>query len=280
MIRLVKTSRLIYKAREIVPNPTTMKTHAFIIVSFTLGITVGNAQFGRMAGPAPGPGLSGSTAKLFGDNSTFSANLEMQTAGEGGSDAMSMPGKMFFDTGKSRFEMNMSEMKSAKMPPQTAAQMKAMGMDRMIMIGRPDKKLGYQVFPAMQAYVENPLPEQESASAPSDFKIEVTELGKETVDNHPCIKNKAVVTGKDGTKHESTVWNATDLKKFPIKIEQMESGTKITMLFHDVSLSKPAAELFEPPSDATKYDSMQSMMQQVMMKRFGGGAPGRQPGQQ
>ena len=89
---------------------------------------------------------------------------------------MSMPGKMFFDTGKSRFEMNMSEMKSAKMPPQTAAQMKSMGMDRMIMIGRPDEKLGYQVFPGMQAYVENPLPEQESASAPSDFKIEVTEL--------------------------------------------------------------------------------------------------------
>jgi chemotaxis protein CheY-P-specific phosphatase CheC len=252
-----------------------MKTQTLLIASLALGITSGKAQFGRMAGPPPGPGLSGSTAKLFGENSTFSANLEMQTAGDGDADAMSMPGKMFFDTGKSRFEMDMSQMKGGKMPPQAAAQMKSMGMDKMIMIGRPDKKLGYQVFPNMQAYVENALPEQESASVPSDFKIEVTELGKETVDNHPCIKNKAVVTGKDGTKHESTVWNATDLKKFPIKIEQVESGTKITMLFHDVSLSKPAAELFEPPTGVTKYDSMQSMMQQVMMKRFGGGAPGR-----
>jgi hypothetical protein len=150
-----------------------------------------------------------------------------------------------------------------------------MGMDRMIMISRPDKKTGYQVYPGLQAYVENPLPAQESGSSPSDFKIETTELGKETVDNHPCVKNKTVVTDKDGNKHESTVWNATDLKKFPIKIEHLENGTKVMMLFHDVSLSKPAAGLFDAPSDATKYDSMQAMMQQSMMKRFGGGAPGR-----
>ncbi len=250
------------------------------MLSLVLAGGFAQAQFGRAAGPPPGPGLSGSTAKLFGDNSSFSATLEMQTGSEGGADAMSIPGKIFFDAGKSRFEMDMSQMKGGKMPPQAAAQMKSIGMDKMIMIARPDKKMGYQVYPGMQAYVENPLPEQESASAPSDFKIEITELGKETVDNHPCIKNKAVVTDKEGAKHESTVWNATDLKKFPIKIEQVESGTKVTMLFHDVRLSKPAADLFEPPSDATKYDSMQSMMQQVMKKRFGGGAPGRPPGQQ
>lgn len=254
-----------------------MKTHICLIVSLAITLGSAKAQPGRMGGPPPGPGLSGSTAKLFGENSTFSANLEMQTGEEGGSDAMSVPGKIFFDEGKSRFEMDMSQMKGAKMPPQAAAQMKSIGMDKMIMIARPDKKLGYQVYPGMQAYVQNPLPEQETATTPSDFKIEVTELGKETVDNHPCVKNKAVVTDKEGAKHESTVWNATDLKKFPIKIEHVENGTKVTMLFHEVSLSKPAGDLFDPPTDATKYDSMQSMMQQVMMKRLGGGLPGLPP---
>jgi hypothetical protein len=63
------------------------------------------------------------------------------------------------------------------------------------------------------------------------------------------------------------------LKKFPIKIEHVEDKTKVTMLFREVSLSKPAADLFEPPSGSTKYDSMQSIIQQVMMKRFGGGKP-------
>jgi hypothetical protein len=234
-------------------------------------------RFGGLGGSPPGPGLSGSTAKLFGDNSTFSASLEMQTSNGGAADTMSMPGKIFFDQGKSRFEMNLAELKGGKMSPQAATQMKSIGMDQMIMISRPDKKLGYQIYPGLQAYIENALPDREVASATGDFKIEVTELGKETVDGHPCIKNKTIVTDKEGTPHESLVWNATDLKKFPIKIEHAEDSTKVTMLFRDVSLTKPAATLFEPPADAAKYDSMQAMMQQVMMKRFGAGAGGRPP---
>jgi hypothetical protein len=200
----------------------------------------------------------------------------MQTSG-GGAEAMTMPGKIFFDQGKSRFEMDLSQLKGAKMPPEAAAQIKSMGLDKTIMISRPDKKVGYQIYPGMQAYVESPLPEQEGASPSSDFKVEVTEIGKESVDGHPCIKNKTVVTDKEGVKHESMVWNATDLKKFPIKIEHTEDNTQVTMLFRDVNLSKPAADLFDPPADATKYDNMQAMMQQVMMKRFGGAPGGRPP---
>ena len=256
-----------------------MKMLVLPLCVLALAIPSVKAQLGHAGGAPPGPGLSGSTAKLFGANSTFSANLEMQTGEANDPSAMVIPGKLFFDEGKSRFEMDVSQMKGSKMPPQAAAQMKSIGMDKMIMIARPDKKVGYQVYPGMQGYVENPLPEQETSTTPSDFKIEMTELGKETVDSHPCIKNKAVVTDKDGAKHESTVWNATDLKKFPVKIEHIENGTKVTMLFHDVTLAKPAAELFDLPPDATKYDSMQSMMQQGLMKRLGGGLPGRPPGQ-
>jgi hypothetical protein len=43
------------------------------------------------------------------------------------------------------------------------------------------------------------------------------------------------------------------------------------MLFKNVSLAKPAASLFDPPADFKKYDSVQQMMQQEMMKRMGGG---------
>jgi hypothetical protein len=232
------------------------------------------AQFGPPTGKSsPGPGLSGSTAKLFGENSAFSASLEMQTSAANDPDTMSMPGKIYFDQGKSRFEMDMSQIKSAKIPPQMAAQMKSMGMDKMIVISRPDKKVGYQIYPGMQAYLESPLPDKEAGGQSDDYKLEMTELGKETLDGHPCIKNKAVVTEKDGTKHESLIWNAEDLKKFPLKIEQTQENTKVTMLFRDLKLSKPGADLFDPPAGVTKYDSMQSMMQQIMMKQFGGARP-------
>jgi hypothetical protein len=43
------------------------------------------------------------------------------------------------------------------------------------------------------------------------------------------------------------------------------------MLFKDITLSSPGTSLFEPPSGYTKYDSMQTMMQAVMMKQMGGG---------
>jgi hypothetical protein len=233
-----------------------------------LGLLPAQAQPGPGGAPG-GPDLSGPMSKLFGDNKAFSAALEMQTKDDSGN-TITMPGKISFDAGKSRFEFNMADMKGGKMPPSAAEQMKAMGLDQMAAITLPDKKIAYLLYPGLQSCVEMKLPEAKAAAA-SDYQMETAELGKETVDGHPCVKNKVVVTGKDGAKHESTVWNATDLKNFPVKIQSTEQGRDATMLFKNISLAKPAASQFELPSDYTKYDNMQAMMQQVMMKRMGGG---------
>jgi hypothetical protein len=223
---------------------------------------------GGMGGSA-GPNLGGSMAKLFGDNKEFSGNLEMGIKSQQG--PITIPGKIAFSDGKSRFEMDLTQMKSEKMPPEATAQIKAMGMDKMVIISRPDKKLSFMLYPGLQAYVQTAMGEADAKPA-SAYKIELTELGKETVDGHPCIKNKAVVTDEQGAKHESTLWSATDLKKFPVKIELAEGGSEVTMLFKDVKLAKPEGGQFDVPSDLTKYDSMQAMIQQVMMKRIGGAA--------
>jgi hypothetical protein len=120
------------------------------------------------------------------------------------------------------------------------------------------------------------MPENEAAEKGADFKIETTDLGKETVDGHPCTKTKAVVTDDKGVKSDATLWKATDLKNFPVKLEKTESATLVTMYFRDIKLAKPEAKMFEPPAGSTKYDSMQALMQGAMAKRFGGaqgGAP-------
>jgi Domain of unknown function (DUF4412) len=149
--------------------------------------------------------------------------------------------------------------------------MKSMGMDQVVTISLPEKKVAYMIYPGMQSYAVIQLPNAENVPTNSDFKVETTEIGKETVDGHPCVKNKYVVTDNEGVKHEYTVWNATDLKKFPVKIQTIESGDDVTMLFKNVSLTKPAASLFVPPADFKKYDDMQQLMQQEVMKRMGGG---------
>jgi hypothetical protein len=238
-----------------------------------------HAQPGGGMGMPGGGLLSGSTTKLFGENTAFTATLEVRLNASGGGDPMTMPYKMSYDQGKTRMEIDMTEMKGGPVPADAMDQMKAMGMDKMILISRPESKTNLVIYPGMKACVENPMPEGAAAARPEDFKIEVTELGKETIDGHACVKNKAVVTEKDGTKHESTVWNATDLKKFPVKIESNEGGNAVTMTFKGVTLTKPDAKVFDAPAGYTKYGNMMEMMQQAVMPRMGGpgGAPGGPP---
>jgi Domain of unknown function (DUF4412) len=229
-----------------------------------LGLAPAFAQFGGMPGA---PKFDGALAKLFGENTAFTGTMESQIKPASG-DTITMPGKISFDTGKTRFEMNLSDAKGLPMPPNAAAQMKAMGLDQMTAISRPDQNLSYIIYPGLQSYMETPLPAANPTN--NNFKVETTEIGKETVDGHPCVENKIVVTDDKGEAHESTVWNATDLKNFPVKILRVEQGTEITMSFKNVSFNKPEAALFNPPASYTKYDNLQTMMQTEMMKKMGG----------
>ena len=248
-----------------------MKKYFSILTSaiLCLGLLPAYAQPGP-GGPPGGPQLGGPISKLFGDNQNFSAAMDMQVTDKDGK-AVSLPGKIAYAAGQSRFELNLTDIKGGNLPPNAAAQMKSMGLDEMVTIALPEKKIVYLIYPGLQSYIEMPMPKAGSASTNSEYKMEATETGKETVDGHPCVKNKVIVTDKDGAKHESTVWNATDLKQFPVKIQTADSGDDITMLFKNVSLTKPAASTFETPAGYTKYDNVQALMQQQVMKRMGGG---------
>lgn len=258
-----------------------MKTYikGLLAVSLCLNLLPVHAQPGSgMGGSGRGtPQISAAMTKLFGDNQAFSATVESNIKLQKG-DTITMPGKIAFDSGKSRFEMNMSDAKGSALPPEAVAQMKSMGMDRMVIISLPEQKKSVLIYPGLNAYAEMPTPES-AAAKEADFKITTTELGKETVDGHPCVKNKAVVTDDKGKEHVSTVWNATDLKNFPVKIDTTEEGMTMTMVFKNVKLAKPDADQFNPPAGFKKYDSMMSLMQQEMMKRMQqqqGGMPGQE----
>src|SRR5271154_6162370 len=243
-----------------------MKKYSLILSLAILGFGI----FPVLAqlGGAPGvPQFGNGMEKLFGDNQTFSATLQMQMNSTGS--PMIMSGKMSFDKGSSRTEMDMADMKGGGLPPGAMTMMKSAGLDRMVTISQSGKKVVYVVYPNAQSYAEMTTPE--SAATNTDSKVEITELGKETMVGHPCVKNKATVTDKLGDKHEFTVWNATDLKNFPVKIEMNEQGSAITMSYQNISFSKPDASLFALPTGYTKYGSVQEMMQAVMMKNMGGG---------
>ena len=236
------------------------------------------AQFGKSANSSADNALT----KVFGTNLNFSATMEMRVKQQAQDDNVTMSGKIFFANGNSRTEMDMTKITGSKMPPHAADQMKAMGMDQMISISRNDTKTVYMIYPGLESYAKLTAPD--AGSSVNDSKVETTELGKETVDGHPCVKKQYTVTNsKPGESLVLVAWNATDLKNYPVKIE-LNSGsdkkfpTTTTLHFVDINPAQPAASLFEPPLGYRVYTDIQAMMQTEMMKKMGGGAPGMPPG--
>jgi len=242
-----------------------MKSVRLVVMMAAVAVAVPTVFGQHMFGGGPRDYGSADMAKIFGKNDAFTATAEMSISDGQSPQPMEMEASYAFLKGNLRLEMDMSSMKGAQIPPQAAAQMKQMGIDRMINIYRSDKKLSYMIYPGQEAYcVLTPPTKQGDQPEEKAPKIEITELGKETVDGHPCVKNKVTFTTDDGSHHEITAWNATDLNDFPVKTQMQEGRSIITTRFRDVKLSGPAASEFDPPSNYKKYSSIQEMMMSSM----------------
>lgn len=263
-----------------------MKKHLPVIVGLAVVLNFVSlraqlAPAGRpptVGGSPGGPMISAAMTQLFGANSAFTANLETEMKPRSQDEPVIMPSKISYDSGKSRIDTSMSEWKGTHTPAEAMEQVKSMGMDEMTVISRTDSQVFYTVFPGLHAYVELVITSLNTNQSAADFKIETSEEGKETIDGHPCVKKKVSVTDNQGKKEEFTVWAASDLKDFPLKIVTTESGSPVTMSFKDVKLAKPDASRFVPPSDFTKYTNQFELMQKELMKRLpqgGAGGPAR-----
>ena len=165
-----------------------------------------------------------------------------------------------------RVDMDMTQAKMASIPADAATMMKQAGMDKWVTLVLPEKKANVLLFPGIKAYAEMPF----SADEASDEKVESTELEKETVDGHPCIKTKLSSTDAKGKTREAFVWQATDLKKFPVQMQMAQRSNTMIVKFQPPTLETPAAALFETPAGYTKYDNVQALTQAAMMKMLSG----------
>jgi hypothetical protein len=234
------------------------------------------AQFGNFrglgAGATPDPGFDANFGKLLGEHQGFSAEMEYAVLDANNQPVSVIPGQLAFLEGRSRFEIDMSAAKGLGAASEMAAQLKTLGMAELVMIRRPDKSLKYLVYPGLASYAEEKLPagaQEANDKTKAAAKKEVTELGRETLDGHPCVKNKVVVTDERDQRLEATLWNATDLKDFPVRMEMVEDGKKTVRTFKNLKLSKPEAALFEPPAGMARYESLGAMMQGALMKAMG-----------
>jgi len=237
-----------------------MKIRIQIILSATLCLSLASTFAQTVAPPKTSAYFGGFTAKLFGSNVSYSAVMELQTG-----KAKPIVTQTFFDEGKSRQEMDLASL----LPSGLGLAKDSAG--KYIQLFLPDKNAFYQVHPEIKGYLEMPFSQPPTVQRESDYKMELTPLGKETLDGHACIKNKTVVADSLGHQKEYTVWNATDLNQFPLKIQTTNSlGEPETTFYRNVKLAKPDAKLFELPAGYRKYTDLSAMMQDIMMKQMQG----------
>lgn len=237
----------------------------FLAISVATSLTT-LAQPGGFGGPALKPDVNSAMLKLFGKTAAFSSDAEMKVEQPGGK-TMVMNTTMAVLDGKMRSEIDMAGIKGSELPPQAVAQMKAMGMDKMVSLLDPTAGTMFVIYPNLKSYTEMPITKKADPSSKEEAKIEKTELGKETIDGHPTVKNKVKITDDGGKTHEMTIWNATDLKDFPVKMTMTAEGANTEVLYKNIKLNKPDASQFAPPSDFKKYPSFQEMMMENIQKR-------------
>jgi len=245
---------------------------AAILASSAAGIA-----YAQMPSGGP-PGWNAAMTKLFGEVKAFSAKAEMRALDKAGRPAIQVPMNYALLDKKVRIDIDMTQLKGPNASPDQVALLKQMAMDRVACIVTLDRKAMQLIFPSLAAYVESPLPEDEAVALDKDLKLQKTPMGKETIDGHPCVKNRVIMTDAKGQQSEAVVWNATDLKEFPLQMQMKDKETTVVMRYTEVHLSKPDAKQFDAPSGFTKHPDMQQLMISLAEKQKPkGGERGQKP---
>jgi hypothetical protein len=134
--------------------------------------------------------------------------------------------------------------------PEQREQVKSQGMSSVTIIAVPEKRIAYVTYPDIKAYYEQPI----DASAALG---ELQAAGKETIGGRSLDKKKVMVGG-GRTAEEWSVWYADG---FPVRVERNASSpvTGIrtqTLELKDLSLTQPAAALFEVPAGYKRFKDL------------------------
>ena len=248
-----------------------MKTKYYSVLAAVL--LAGFGAGAQLPGGGAPAGISAALIKLFGDIAAFSAKADVRVLDKDGKETTSAPMDFALLDEKVRVQIDMTQMKSKDLPPDSVAGLKQMGMAQVISIIRPDKKLIYIIYPEQKCFMTMPMPKEEADAATKTPKIEKTALGKETIDGHACVKNKVLITDDKGQTLEATIWTANDLKDFPLQIKSTEKDTTSIIRYKQVQFAKPDAKQFDAPAGYTEYNSPQELMQGMMKKMLSEGQP-------
>lgn len=144
-------------------------------------------------------------------------------------------GKLYYKPDRFRMEMNTQE--------------------DMIMITRIDRKVAWNIMPAMKMYMEMPFDLKNRPMVEDKFEGETERklIGSETFDGHPT--KKYLITYKSGNRTEQVYqWIATDMN-FPLKTAATDGAW--IQEFRNVRIGSQTNSLFEIPAGYQKMEMPQ-----------------------
>ncbi len=199
--------------------------------------------------------------KLYGSNTTFTATMLLRIRNSRGEDSTRVVASIAELEGKVRVDVNFSEYFSKAWPTNALDSLKQMHMDRVACIVLPDKNMMYMIYPNLKSYVTMPLQKDQAHIDWREWEIEKKLVKSELFDGHPCEVNDVTFRSKTGRQERLTVWNATDLKGFPIKFEfPPDRGDSSIVENKMVRFEKPDTNQFDPPAGFAAYDNMQKLI--------------------
>lgn len=211
--------------------------------------------------PGGQSGFNPALLQLFGNHRAFTGSTELRMLDRANTEVLKMPMSMQYLDGKVRAEVNLNTIKASELGEQSLALYKKAGMEQITSILRPDRKNSIVAFQPAKVLVQQAMSAEDSAAFSAKYTVKLTEVGRETIDSHPCVKNQVTVTSSTGQAVQGLVWHATDLKQFPVKITLSEGDSSVEMKFLEVKLQKPESTAFEAPNGHTRFDSMEQLIQ-------------------
>jgi hypothetical protein len=116
----------------------------------------------------------------------------------------------------------------------------------------------WAVHPERCSHVGGPDVRSYPFSVLNNYKVERSPgEEKETIDGHACKIEHATFTSKEERPIvvKMKLWEAEDLKSFPIKIEITSSTRTIMVTYKDVNLDPPDPSLFKLPAKCPDFRS-------------------------
>lgn len=202
--------------------------------------------------------------KAFGANSNFTAEAELRSLDKDQKEKLSTSLNFAVLDGRVRLEIDTTKLKHASIPAMASEALKEFGLDRVVTLVRPDRKATYIIFSGFKAYINSPMATADLATFNSKTAAKRTALGKETLDGHACTKSKLVVGDDPAKEQEATVWDAADLRGFPIQIQMKDKEESVVLRFSKVQFVRSDAKQFDLPADYTEHKDEKSLMQDVM----------------